>query len=220
MLFRSPGCGDGGGGCAGPWAVPWRRCDPAVRPRPAREAGRGLRASPRDPAGRRFATARPGLGTRGSGLCPTINSLFVAVGKVEQTSQGRKRRSRTFAPGEHRVHIKVSFFQSPFPCKNEPAVFLQNPYHKVLQPGFFVLPIHPTRLRAADVCLHPFYWLRTGALVPGFPRLTRAPCLLSDRTVIHSTDYLHDGEQTGGFQFLAITKNDSLSAVPSGFLIV
>lgn len=110
----SPGCGDGGGGCAGPWAVPWRRCDPAVRPRPAREAGRGLRASPRDPAGRRFATARPGLGTRGSGLCPTINSLFVAVGKVEQTSQGRKRRSRTFAPGEHRVHIKVSFLPVPF----------------------------------------------------------------------------------------------------------
>ena len=120
-------------------------------------------------------------------------------------------------PGSTGFALKCLTFQSPFPCKNEPAVFLQNPDHKVLQLGFFVLPIYPTRLRAADVCLHPFYWLRTGALVPGFPRLTRAPCLLSDRTVIHSTDYLHDGEQTGGFQFLAITKNDSLSPVPSGF---
>lgn len=112
----SPGCGDAGGGRAGQWAVSWRRCDPAARPRPAREVGRALRASRRDPAagGLRFAPARPGPGTRSSGLCPTINSLFVAVGKVEPTSQRRKRRSRTFAAGEHRVSIKVSFLPVPF----------------------------------------------------------------------------------------------------------
>lgn len=42
--------------------------------------------------------------------------------------------------------------------------------------------------------------------------------LLSDRTVIYLMDYLPDGEQTGGFQILAIIKFKSLSTVPPGFL--
>ena len=36
--------------------------------------------------------------------------------------------------------------------------------------------------------------------------------------MIYLMDYLSDGERTGGFQFLAITKSNSLSTVPSGFL--